>query len=57
MRSLNVKNLVFAFSSSVYGEPKSIPVEEDAPIRPVSVYGTSKASCESLIHAYSSLYG
>jgi len=57
MRSLDVKNLVFASSSSVYGEPKSIPVGEDAPIKPVSVYGASKASCESLIHAYSSLYG
>jgi UDP-glucose 4-epimerase len=57
MRSLDVKDLVFASSSSVYGEPKSIPVGEDAPIRPVSVYGASKASCESLIHAYSGLYG
>lgn len=57
MRSLDVNDLVFASSSSVYGEPKSIPVEEDASIRPVSVYGASKASCESLIHAYSSLYG
>lgn len=57
MRNLDVNDLVFASSSSVYGEPKSIPIGEDAPIRPVSVYGASKASCESLIHAYSSLYG
>jgi UDP-glucose 4-epimerase len=26
-------------------------------VRPVSVYGASKAACESLIHAYSKLYG
>jgi UDP-glucose 4-epimerase len=26
-------------------------------VRPVSVYGASKAACESLIHAYSRLYG
>ncbi|MGC8998776.1 MAG: NAD-dependent epimerase/dehydratase family protein [Candidatus Bathyarchaeia archaeon] len=57
MRSLDVEDLVFASSSSVYGEPESIPVKEDAPIKPVSVYGASKASCESLIHAYSNLYG
>jgi len=57
MRRRGVKELVFASSSSVYGEPESIPVDEDAPIRPVSVYGASKAACESLIHAYSRLYG
>jgi len=57
MRKKDVKELVFASSSSVYGEPEKIPVEEDAPIRPVSVYGASKASCENLIYAYSKLYG
>jgi UDP-glucose 4-epimerase len=57
MRKKNVKELVFASSSSVYGEPEEIPVDEDAPIRPVSVYGASKASCEALIHAYTKLYG
>jgi len=57
MRKNNVKELVFASSSSVYGEPESIPVSEEAPIRPVSVYGASKAACENLIHAYTNLYG
>lgn len=57
MRRSGVKQLVFASSSSVYGEPDGIPVDESAPIRPVSVYGASKAACESLIHAYSRLYG
>jgi len=57
MRRRGVGELVFASSSSVYGEPESIPVDEDALMRPVSVYGASKAACESLIHAYSRLYG
>ena len=57
MRKKSVKELVFASSSSVYGEPEKIPVGEDAPIKPVSVYGASKAACENLIHAYSKLYG
>jgi len=57
MRRRGVKELVFASSSSVYGEPSEIPVSEDAPIRPVSVYGASKAACENLIHAYTRLYG
>jgi UDP-glucose 4-epimerase len=57
MRRRNVGELVFASSSSVYGEPLEIPVGEDAPVKPVSVYGASKASCENLIHAYAKLYG
>jgi UDP-glucose 4-epimerase len=57
MRREGVRELVFASSSSVYGEPDEIPVSEKAPVRPVSVYGASKAACESLIHAYSKLYG
>jgi len=52
-----VKEIVFASSSTVYGEVGSIPVPEETPTRPVSVYGASKASCENLLHAYSSLYG
>ena len=57
MRKRDVKELVFASSSSVYGEPEKIPVDEMAPVRPVSVYGASKAACENLIYAYSRLYG
>lgn len=57
MRESSVKYLVFASSSSVYGEPNAIPVPEDAPLKPVSVYGASKVACEALIHAYSKLYG
>jgi len=57
MRKRDVRELVFASSSSVYGEPEHIPVGEEAPIQPVSVYGASKAACENLIHAYVKLYG
>jgi len=57
MRKNDVTQLVFASSSSVYGEPPQIPVDEEAPLRPVSVYGASKAACEHLIHAYAKLYG
>ena len=32
-------------------------MSESAPIKPVSAYGASKATCENLIHAYSRLYG
>jgi UDP-glucose 4-epimerase len=57
MRRYDVDELVFASSSSVYGEPECIPVGEDAAVKPISIYGASKASCENLMHAYSRLYG
>lgn len=57
MRKNDIKKLVFASSSSVYGEPENTPASEEAPLKPVSVYGASKVACESLIHAYSRLYG
>lgn len=57
MRIHDVKDIVFASSSTVYGEPEEIPVREDALFKPISVYGASKAACEVLIHAYSRLYG
>ncbi len=57
MRELEVKELVFASSSSVYGEPDVIPVDENHRVAPISVYGATKAACENLIHAYSRLYG
>lgn len=57
MRKRDVNIIVFASSSSVYGEPKHIPVREESPLKPVSVYGATKAACEMLIHAYVKLYG
>ncbi|MEM4004139.1 MAG: NAD-dependent epimerase/dehydratase family protein [Desulfurococcaceae archaeon] len=60
MRRSDVKEPVFASSSSVYGEPEDIPVSEDVHLRPyllMHLYGTSRVACEALIHAYSRLYG
>ncbi|MCC6040688.1 MAG: GDP-mannose 4,6-dehydratase, partial [Desulfurococcaceae archaeon] len=56
-RTGSVREVVFASSSTVYGETTGDPLAEDAPLKPVSVYGASKASCEVLLHAYSVLYG
>ncbi len=43
---------VAASSSSVYGEGDGSPVAEDAPLRPVSPYGMTKAAAEQLIDVY-----
>ena len=50
--------MVFASSSTVYGEADRIPTTEDyGPLMPISLYGASKLACESLISAYAYMYG
>ena len=44
--------LVFASSSSVYGEAEAYPTPEDATPRPISPYGITKLACEHLARAY-----
>lgn len=54
----NIKHLVYASSSSVYGLNTEVPFSEDHEvIRPVSIYAASKKSNELMAHAYGKLYG
>jgi nucleoside-diphosphate-sugar epimerase len=49
--------VVFASSSSIYGEAESYPTREDAPPQPISPYGITKLACEHLAHAYATGFG
>jgi nucleoside-diphosphate-sugar epimerase len=49
--------VVFASSSSVYGDAERYPTPEDAPPRPISPYGITKLGCEHLAHAYARGFG
>lgn len=49
--------LVFASSSSVYGDGVEFPAHEDSPLHPISPYGVTKAAGESLVGAYASQFG
>ena len=44
--------VVFASSSSIYGEAERYPTPEDTPPSPVSPYGITKLTCEHLARAY-----
>jgi UDP-glucose 4-epimerase len=58
MRRLDVPEMVFTSTSTVYGEAAVIPTPEDyAPMEPISVYGATKLACEALISAYCHSYG
>lgn len=52
----DVKHVVFASSSVVYGDAK-IPTPEEAPIAPVSNYAAAKVASECYVSTCSQLYG
>ena len=49
--------VVFASSSSVYGDAEAYPTSEDARPNPISPYGITKLGCEQLAHAYAKGFG
>ncbi len=49
--------VVFASSSSVYGNAESYPTPEDTVPEPISPYGITKAGCEQLARAYARAFG
>mgnify|MGYP001051195653 FL=1 len=56
-RRIDAKRLIFASSSSVYGVPRYLPINEDHPTEPLSPYGASKLCAEEFCRSYSRLHG
>jgi UDP-glucose 4-epimerase len=57
MKINSVKKVVFASSSTVYGETQLRLVSEDyGPLRPISLYGASKLASEGLISAFCHIF-
>ena len=53
IKQTNIKKIVFASSSSVYGDAKMIPTNEEyGPLRPISHYGASKLACEAMVSSF-----
>jgi len=55
--AVKLERLVYASSSSVYGDDVPLPMREDALPQPVSPYGVSKLAAEQLCYLYFSNYG
>ncbi|MBD3321979.1 MAG: NAD-dependent epimerase/dehydratase family protein [Chitinivibrionales bacterium] len=49
-----VKKLVYISSSSAYGIPEKIPIDESVPLNPFGKYGTSKAAGEKICEEFKS---
>jgi nucleoside-diphosphate-sugar epimerase len=56
-RDAKVKRVVFAGSSSVYGETPTLPKHEDMPPAPISPYGLSKLAAEIYGQVFQRCYG
>jgi UDP-glucose 4-epimerase len=49
MQARNIRRIVFSSSATVYGQPDSSPILEDAPTRVQNIYGRTKLVMENLI--------
>ena len=52
-----VRRFVFSSSAAVYGDPKTLPIPEDAPLAPTNPYAETKAVVERLLAWYDSRCG
>lgn len=50
LRKYNCKNLIFSSSATVYGNPHTVPIQEDFPLGPTTnPYGTTKLMIENIL--------
>lgn len=52
MREAMVKTLIFSSSATVYGDPASVPIKEDAPRSATNPYGRTKLMIEEILADY-----
>jgi UDP-glucose 4-epimerase len=52
-----VGQLVFSSTAAVYGNPLSVPIDEDHPLVPINPYGRSKWVVEQMLGGYRAAYG
>jgi len=58
MREMTSRNIVFASTSTIYGDASIQPTPENyGPLFPISTYGASKLACEAMIASYAFTYG
>jgi nucleoside-diphosphate-sugar epimerase len=56
-KEAGVKRVVYAASSSAYGDSAQLPKQEDMPVNPISPYGLMKYVGEEYCRIFTSLYG
>ena len=57
IRTTGTPRLVFSSTAATYGEPESVPIDEDAPTRPTNAYGATKLAIDHAITSYAAAHG
>jgi len=57
MRAHGTPRLVFSSTAAVYGQPRQVPITEDADTRPTNPYGASKLAIDHAIGSYAAAHG
>lgn len=57
MQEEQVSQLVFSSTAALYGQPRSLPIPEDAPLDPTNAYGESKLLVERMLRWFHDLHG
>lgn len=52
-----VRRVVFSSTCAIYGDPVTVPMDEDHPQAPVNPYGETKLAIEKMLRAYDAAYG
>jgi len=55
-RRMDVEKIIYASSSSVYGDTPTLPKREDMRRLPISPYGVAKLACEAYMQVYHQVY-
>lgn len=59
-KSISCKKILFTSTSTIYGEVgvSKMPIPESyGPLKPISLYGSTKLSCEAMISGYCHMFG
>lgn len=51
-----VRNFIFSSTAAVYGEPRSVPIDEQQPLCPTNPYGTTKLAVEHMLRDCAAAY-
>jgi UDP-glucose 4-epimerase len=57
MRAHDIPRIVFSSTAAVYGDPKTVPITEDAPTVPTNAYGASKLAVDQLLEFAAAAHG
>ena len=56
LRAAGINKLVFSSTAAVYGNPDSVPITEEAALRPTNVYGRTKLIVEGMLADFAMAY-